>query len=395
MFSRIAAVIAVCGLAVTGLTVGTAHAAGGWVANSPSSILNSGTVRLLGGNTSVENQDLDVPVQAGDVVSFRYQLLGGATCTAGAPRVFVEVGGVFTNSWDQLQPGGTQCGTNGVVSFTVPSNGRIGQAGIVYDNGGPGAVLVSNLTVDGRSVRFSRPVPDVQVTPTAPTVEQPKCDATRGALTIPSVRGVTYTVAVGRQLPDTWSAGVRPVRPGVYKVTAVAKDGYRFPRGADARWVLVVKASTACPTPTPTPTPTVTPKPTVTPTTGPTPQPSPSVSPAAVVAVKPVVEQSSCATEGVARMVIPEVEGVVYSGANGVAKAGKYIVKPSSVTVSAAAAEGYTLAGDPNPEWTLPVNDPPVVCPGPAGEDGKDGKTVTVSGIRVPSRIDTGLGGTA
>jgi hypothetical protein len=113
---------------------------------------------------------------------------------------------------------------------------------------------------------------------------------------------------------------------------------------------------------------------------------------------KPVVEQPTCATEGVARLVIPDVEGVVYSGVNGAVEPGRYVVKSGTVTVTAAAAEGYVLAGDAEPSWPLPVNDPPPSCPGPAGEDGtdgKDGKVVTVNGVPVPSRIDTGLGGTA
>ena len=51
-----------------------------------------------GGATSVESPNLNVAVQAGDVISFKYALSGGAACAGGAPRVFVEIGGAFPNS---------------------------------------------------------------------------------------------------------------------------------------------------------------------------------------------------------------------------------------------------------------------------------------------------------
>jgi hypothetical protein len=105
-----------------------------------------------GGETSVESPNLNVAVQAGDVISFKYVLSGGATCTAGAPRMFVEIGGAFPNSWDQNIGAGTQCGTNGVVTFTAPTNGRIGQAGFVYDNKIAGTVVFSDLKIDGKSI---------------------------------------------------------------------------------------------------------------------------------------------------------------------------------------------------------------------------------------------------
>ena len=260
MYSRLAALVAAGVLAVTGLATGTAHAetSTGWVAKSPSRILNATTVRLVGGNTSVETSNLGIPVQAGDVVSFRYVLQGGAQCVGGAPRVFVETQGAYTNSWDQNLAAGTQCGTNGLVTFTVPSNGRIGAAGVVYDNSGQGQVLVSDLRVDGRRVSFlGRPL--VRVEADVPSVVQPECGEKRGKLVIPSDRGVRYEVR-GR----TWRAGEYDVRPGVYWVTAHERDGYKLK--GDRRWRLVVTPSEPCPTPTPTPTQ----DPSVTPTSDPT-----------------------------------------------------------------------------------------------------------------------------
>src|SRR5690606_21535311 len=87
---RLAATVAAGVLVMSGLATGTANASTGWVAKNPSRILNANTVRLVGGNTSVETTNLGIPVQAGAVVSFRYQLRGGAQCAGGAPRVFVE-----------------------------------------------------------------------------------------------------------------------------------------------------------------------------------------------------------------------------------------------------------------------------------------------------------------
>lgn len=111
-----------------------------------------------GGANSVESPNLNVAVQAGDVISFNVAYSGTAVCNAGAPRMFVEVGGNFINSYDV--DNSTNCAggtpppnsTNGTITFTVPQNGRIGQAGFVYDNGIAGTVTFSNLKIDGRSI---------------------------------------------------------------------------------------------------------------------------------------------------------------------------------------------------------------------------------------------------
>lgn len=107
--------------------------------------------------TSIETTDLGVEVTAGDEITFEYELLDGTTCTGGAPRVFIIVNGINTNSWEELQSGGTQCGTDGLVTFTAAETGTIGHAGIVYDSGAGGAVKVNNLTVAGKSVLFMEP----------------------------------------------------------------------------------------------------------------------------------------------------------------------------------------------------------------------------------------------
>lgn len=124
-----------------------------WVANKDSQIVDANTVKLSDGNTSVETSDLDMPVAAGDVVSFSSDATA-AQCTAGAPRVFVVVDGKNVNSWDSNINAGTQCGKDGVVTFTLPTAGRISAAGVVYDNNVPGTVTVSDLTIDGVAIPF-------------------------------------------------------------------------------------------------------------------------------------------------------------------------------------------------------------------------------------------------
>ncbi|HEX2174640.1 MAG TPA: hypothetical protein VHG70_01910 [Nocardioidaceae bacterium] len=136
-----------------------------WAANNGSTIVDANTVTLTksatdsSDATSVEIANLDIPVQAGDKVTFDYALSDGALCTAGAPRVFVETQSVFTDSWTENIGALTQCGVdNGdgtfTVSFNVPANGRIGQAGVVYDDGSAGTITVTNLTVAGNAVSF-------------------------------------------------------------------------------------------------------------------------------------------------------------------------------------------------------------------------------------------------
>ena len=131
--------------------------------NNGAEIVNDTTASLTietGGATSIETQNLNVPVQAGDEISFDIELQDGAVCTAGAPRMFVEIGGTFYNSYDDQTgcaddsaPGGNNT-QDGTVTFTVPVNGRIGQAGFVYDNGIAGTVVISNVTIDGNPVTF-------------------------------------------------------------------------------------------------------------------------------------------------------------------------------------------------------------------------------------------------
>lgn len=134
-----------------------------WEPNPGAAIVNDTTVSLTlesgETGTSIETQNLNVPVQAGDV-TFDVEFKNGARCTAGAPRTFVEIGGLFYNSYDD-QTGcadgsapGADNSQDGTVTFTVPVNGRIGQAGLVYDNSIAGTVVINNVTIDGNPVTF-------------------------------------------------------------------------------------------------------------------------------------------------------------------------------------------------------------------------------------------------
>ncbi|MFG2073441.1 hypothetical protein [Nonomuraea maritima] len=358
MFSKVAAATAAGALAVSGLATGTAHASTGWQAKAPSKILDSGTVRLEGGNTSVETSALDMPVQAGDVVSFRYRLRDGATCTGGAPRVFVETQGTYTNSWDQNIGAGKQCGENGVVTFTVPANGRIGAAGIVYDNGGPGHVIVSDLTVDGRKVRFldRRPAPAaVPVKPRQPWVDQPKCGTNLGWVGIPRQRGVSFKID-GRPMEP----GRHEVRPGRYVVTAHAWDGHKLV--GEHAWKRFVKRGLPC------------------------------GSGRVATPVEPTLDQPTCADK-VASLAIPKARGVIYRTApDALLEQGRrYTVDAGLVVVTAEAAHGFKLAEGAQREWRMPVAEKPDCRPANPPATDVD----VVNDIPVPTRVDTGLGGLA
>ena len=100
--------------------------------------------------TSLENPNLGIQVQNGDVISFEYK----GDCGGGAPRVFIQ-GGAY-NTFD-----GNTCGSapnaegyrtiTGTVSGIV--NGTAGYTGIVNDNpSNPTVIFVRNVTIDGVNI---------------------------------------------------------------------------------------------------------------------------------------------------------------------------------------------------------------------------------------------------
>lgn len=181
-------------------------------------------------------------------------------------------------------------------------------------------------------------------------------------------------------LSRVWRAGEHEVLPGVYRVVAEAKDGFKLVGRTE--WRRTVEVAAACPSPSPSPT--VTPTVTVSPT--PTDSPEKSVSPKA-----PALTQATC-DDKTASIAIPEQDGVIYkTGSGSVLEGGKsYSVDAGSVTIAAEAADGYVLADGASSEWTLVVSDTPD-CPTATPTTGT--RVVVVGDVRVPVRVDTGFGG--
>ena len=131
-----------------------------WQAKDGATILSPTSVRLSNFGTpagaSVEILDLNLPVQATKTVKFTYRLEGGATYSAGSPRVYLQIGETFYNTFDAAPADAGVPNGDGTFtkSWTIPANGTVHAAGIVVDNG-VGTVTVSNLTIDGYVVKFS------------------------------------------------------------------------------------------------------------------------------------------------------------------------------------------------------------------------------------------------
>lgn len=191
-----------------------------WAADAPSSA----------GGSSVESTNLNAVVAAGDDITVSYEMSNGAVPAGGAARLFVyyrpnantvsEAPDAFV--WADV--------TSGTLTIEAGQAGTIGTIGVVYDSSGstPGTVTFSDLTVAGKAVSFL-PAP-VAVTPEAPTVTQPTCEALTATLSVPDVEGVEYSHESG------------PVEAGTLEVTAVALDGYVIADGAETSWTLTVNA---------------------------------------------------------------------------------------------------------------------------------------------------------
>ncbi len=105
---------------------------------------------------SVETSALSIPTEAGDVIQFHYTLRDGATCSGGSPRMFVQIGDAFPNSWDQNIGNGVDAACGGVdqvVTFTSPG-GTITGAGLVADQG-TGSVVFDAVKIKGDTVLFN------------------------------------------------------------------------------------------------------------------------------------------------------------------------------------------------------------------------------------------------
>lgn len=177
-----------------------------WSANGESGIVDHTTVRLQGANTSVETGNLNINVNEGDPVSFTYELVDGALCEAGAPRLFLVINGAAppNNKSDDCDGVG-KGDTTGVITFNTDRAGLISAAGLVYDSGRPGHVLISNLTVGDKLVLFQEPPVTPEPTETASPSPSPSPSVNPTPTAEPSAtpEPTEEPVPVSKQLPQT------------------------------------------------------------------------------------------------------------------------------------------------------------------------------------------------
>lgn len=210
-----------------------------WSAAGGSQVIDSHTVKLKDGKTSVEAENLDLTVPYGTAVSFKPILGPGVTCVGGAPRAFVKVGDTYYNSFDGNED---QCGgTDGIVSFVIPAAGKITHAGLVFDNSQQGTVVIKNLKVGGKLVDFRActPVatqsptatptatPSATATPTATATATPSGTATPSATVTPSATGTPSTTPTPGGGVATTSINPEPVgnNTGALPVTGTSLWG--------------------------------------------------------------------------------------------------------------------------------------------------------------------------
>jgi hypothetical protein len=130
-----------------------------WVANDGAQIIDANTVRVQNAGTaagsSVEILNLNLPVQATKTVEFTYKLADGATYGGGSPRVFLEVNGDYVNTFDAEPEDAGVANPDGsfTKTWTIPTNGRVGNAGVVQDSG-VGSITVTNLVISGQPISF-------------------------------------------------------------------------------------------------------------------------------------------------------------------------------------------------------------------------------------------------
>ncbi len=128
-----------------------------WVANPGSTIDGPNAVTLADtsvAGTSVEIQNLDLPVQATKQIVFTYRPNDSFVFGAGAPRVFVEIGGTYFDTFDATNPGVDNGDGTFTVSHTIVQNGRAGNVGVVNDGDSPGTVTVTDLVISGHPISF-------------------------------------------------------------------------------------------------------------------------------------------------------------------------------------------------------------------------------------------------
>lgn len=81
-------------------------------------------------------------------ISFDYVISGAEGCGGGVPRLFVQIGSDYFNTFDS----NTTCsgqGSSGTITYVIPVTGTVTTVGFVYDRNDNGSVVYSNATVGG------------------------------------------------------------------------------------------------------------------------------------------------------------------------------------------------------------------------------------------------------
>lgn len=193
----------------------------------------------------IYNVDLDYPVQAGDMVSFYVDTVGGTWCTNHYPYLVLEVESRYFYSYDDgTACPGEQASTqdDGRVSFVVRETGRIGYAEFGYydedSDGLGGTVQISDFRVNDEPIYFElTPPPDEPVpvaTPYGASLTKPRPCVVRvfayhdapleGQVAVPRLRRFITRVD-GRVRSDLI---VRAGRTGADRITLRANTGRRI-----------------------------------------------------------------------------------------------------------------------------------------------------------------------
>lgn len=197
-------------------------------------------------------------------------------------------------------PNGTSTTTTWTQSWTQP---------YVWSNESHSWVL-GQKSYDAKVEIKGDPVPDsscsTTVTPVAPTPTEVTC-TTGTTVTLPTTTGVVYSQSTA---------------DGVITVKAVPAEGYVFPEEAQITWTFEVQPPLAC-----------------------------------AVPVRPGFHDSTCSATQ-AYILLPPVDGVVYSINGVVAKSGVHFVSAGTYVVTAASSTQIPLAEGAATKWTFVAHFP-------------------------------------
>lgn len=114
------------------------------------SAANTVTVTGVPGSlgSSLECQTSIAVTGGTSTVTFDYAISGADGCGGGVPRLFVQIGSDYFNTFDS----NTTCsgqGSTGTITYVIPVSGTVTTVGFVYDRNDSGSVVYSNATVGG------------------------------------------------------------------------------------------------------------------------------------------------------------------------------------------------------------------------------------------------------